>query len=87
MLLESAAMGRICIGSMIPGTSDVIDEGKTGYLFETGNTEKLIETIERVVQLTAEQRNRMGLAGRAKIEKEFNRAIVIQKYINEVEKV
>lgn len=86
VLLESAAMGRICIGSAIPGTSDVIDDGKTGYLFEPGNTEKLIEAIEKVVKLTAEQKNEMGLAGRAKVEKEFNRQIVIQKYVDEVEK-
>ena len=85
VLLESAAMGRICIGSRIPGTSDVIDDGKTGYLFEPGNTEKLIEAIEKVVQLTAEQKNEMGLAGRAKVEKEFNRQIVIQKYVDEIE--
>ena len=39
MLLESAAMGRICIGSRIAGTEDVIDDGKTGYLFEAGNVE------------------------------------------------
>lgn len=86
VLLESAAMGRICIGSSIPGTSDVIDDGKSGYLVEPRNTEKLIEAIENVVQLTSAQKNEMGLAGRAKIEKEFNREIVIQKYVDEVEK-
>lgn len=85
VLLESAAMGRICIGSSIPGTSDVIDDGKTGYLFEPGNTEKLIEAIEKVMHLTSEQKAKMGLAGRAKVEEEFNREIVIQKYVEEVE--
>lgn len=86
VLLESAAMGRICIGSMIPGTSDVIDDGKTGYIFEPGNVEKLIESIEKVVQLTATQKKEMGLAGRAKVEKEFDRQIVVEKYMKEVEK-
>ena len=84
VLLESAAMGRICIGSRIPGTSDVIDDGKTGYLFEPGNTEKLIEAIEKVVQLTAEQKREMGLAGRSKVEKEFDRQIVVEKYLREL---
>lgn len=86
VLLESAAMGRICIGSNIPGTADVIEDGKTGFLFETHNTESLINAIEKVIRLTAGQKMEMGLAGRAKVEKEFDRNIVIQKYIEEVEK-
>lgn len=85
VLLESAAMGRICIGSNIPGTADVIDEGKTGYLFEAGNVEHLVDAIDKVMKLDTDQRTEMGLAGRAKVEKEFNRKIVIQKYIDEVE--
>ena len=86
VLLESAAMGRICIGSKIPGTSDVIDDGKTGYLFEAGNVESLVNAIDKVMLLNSVSRTEMGLAGRAKVEKEFNREIVIQKYIDEVEK-
>ncbi len=86
VLLESAAMGRICIGSRIPGTSDVIDDGKTGYLFEPGNTGSLIDAVEKVMRLTAEQKKEMGLAGRAKVEAEFNRENVVQKYVDEVEK-
>lgn len=34
VLLESAAMGRICIASSINGSKDVIEDGITGYLFE-----------------------------------------------------
>jgi len=86
VLLESAAMGRICIGSKIPGTEDVIDDGKTGYLFNVGNVDSLVEAIEKVMKLSAAQKTTMGLAGRAKVEKEFNREIVIQKYIDEVER-
>ena len=86
VLLESAAMGRICIGSRIPGTEDVISDGKTGYLFEAGNVDSLVDAIEKVMKLSSEKKAKMGLAGRAKVEKEFNREIVIQKYIDEVEK-
>lgn len=86
VLLESAAMGRICIGSDIPGTKDVIDDSKTGYLFEAGNVDSLVEAIEKVMKLNSEQKALIGLAGRAKVEREFNREIVIQKYMDEVEK-
>ena len=86
VLLESAAMGRICIGSKIPGTEDVIDDGRTGYLFEAGNVESLVEAIDKVMRLNDEQMTEMGLAGRSKVENEFNREIVIRKYFDEVEK-
>ena len=87
VLLESAAMGRICIGSRIAGTDTVIDNGKTGYLFEAGNTESLVGAIENVLQLSADEKNRMGLAGREKVEREFDRQIVVERYVEEVEKV
>lgn len=86
VLLESAAMGRICIGSKIPGTKDVIDDGKTGYLFEAGNVDSLVDAIEKVMELSSEQKTAMGIAGRVKVEREFNREIVVQKYMDEVEK-
>ena len=86
VILESAAMGRICIGSNVPGTADVIEDGKTGYLFEAGNVDSLVEAIEKVMKMEVEARREMGIAGRAKVEKEFDREIVIKKYMDEVEK-
>lgn len=86
VLLESAAMGRVCIGSKIAGTEDVIDDGKTGYLFEKGNIEGLVVAIQKVIEMDAKDRTNMGLAGRDKVEIKFNRKIVIQKYIDEVNK-
>ena len=86
VLLESAAMGRICIGSRIPGTEDVIEDGVTGYLFETGRTDDLISAIEKVLLLSDEDRKTMGKAGRRKVENEFDRSIVVNKYLDEVSK-
>lgn len=86
VLLESAAMGRICIGSRIPGTSAVIDDGKTGFLFEAGDVDSLVQAIDKVMLLNPDKRTEMGLSGRAKVEEEFNREIVIQSYLDEVEK-
>lgn len=86
VLLESAATGRASIGSNINGTADVIDDGVTGYLFEKGNTESLVDKLEKFINLTFEERKSMGKAGRNKIEKEFDRNIVVNKYCEEVEK-
>lgn len=85
VLLESAAKGRICIGSKINGTMDVIEDGKTGYLFNTGDSEDLAHQIEKFILLSAEEKAAMGKAGREKVEREFDRQIVVRAYLDEVE--
>lgn len=87
VLLESAATGRACIGSKISGTIDVIEDGVNGYLFDAGSTDSLVEQIERFLKLSAREKAVMGKAGRKKIELEFDRRIVIQKYYDEVRKI
>lgn len=87
VLLESAAMGRVCIASTINGSKDVIEDGMTGYLFETGNADGLTDKVKKFFDLKFEDKVSMGLAGRAKVEREFDRQIVIDKYLDEVEKI
>ena len=87
VLLESAAMGRVCIASAISGSKDVIEDGVTGCLFETGSSEDLTDKVKKFLELSFEDKVRMGLAGRAKVEREFDRQIVIDRYINEVESI
>ena len=42
------------------------------------------EDAERFLSLSWEQRRDMGLAGRAKVEREFDRKIVVEKYLKEL---
>lgn len=39
------------------------------------------------MQMTPEQREAMGLAGRAKMEQEFDRKIVVSSYMSELGKL
>ena len=87
VLLESAATGRVCIASAINGSKDVIEDGITGYLYKTGNSQDLIEKTKKFLELNFEEKQAMGLAGRKKVEKEFDRQIVIDKYMEEMEKI
>jgi Glycosyltransferase len=84
VLLESAAMGRICIASKINGSISAIDDGITGYLFEANNTMDLINKVDRFLNLNFEEKKLMGIAGRRKVDNEFDRRIVIERYLNEV---
>lgn len=84
VLLESAATGRACIGSRINGTKDVIEDGITGYLFNMGIAHDLTLQMEKFINLSFEEKAAMGRAGRDKIEREFDRKIVINKYMEEI---
>ena len=86
VLLESAAMGRACIGSKIAGTVDVIEDGKTGYLFTAKNSDELAAVIEKYLMLSYQEKVQMGLRGRERMENIFDRNIVIKKYIEVIEK-
>lgn len=85
VLIESAAGGRVCIASRINGSADAVDDGVTGYLYTPGRTDELVACVEKFLSLSHEQRAAMGLAGRRKVERKFDRKIVIDKYIREVE--
>lgn len=87
VLLEFAAMGRICIASSINGSKDVIEIGKTGYLFENRNTKDLIKKVEQFLGFDYEEKKQMGMAGRKKVEKEFDRQIVVDTYLREIIKL
>lgn len=84
VLLEAAAMGRICVSSDISGARDAVVGGENGFLFEVGNADSLAEAVEKVILLTDAQRDEMGRNGREKVEKLFDRRIVINKYLDEV---
>lgn len=87
VLLESAAMGRVCIASNISGSRDVIYDGESGYLFEAGNANNLIAKISKFLDLDYEYKKKMGLVGRRKAEKDFDRKNIISTYLNEVKVV
>ncbi len=84
VLLESAAMGRICITTNTNGAEDAVDDGLTGYVYPKGNVTELVDKVIKVINLSDDEKNDMGRAGRRKMEKEFDRNIVIKKYINEI---
>lgn len=81
VLLEAASMGRVIIASNRAGCREIIDENLNGYLVEPDNLDNLIYKIEKFLNMSYEQKKQMGINGRVKIEKHFNREIVIDEYM------
>lgn len=87
VLLEGAAMGKPLLASNIPGCKEIISDGINGYLFESKSTKSLEEAIVKFINLDDEERIKMGRASRKKVEKEFDRNIVVNEYIKVIESI
>lgn len=87
VLLESASTGRPILATDIPGCIETFDEGVSGIGFKPQNTDSLVEAIEHFITLSYEEKKAMGIAGRKKMEAEFDRRIVVNTYLNEIEAI
>ena len=84
VLLESASCGRPVITTDRSGCRETVEDGVTGFVFEQKNREQLIACIRKFMELSNEERRAMGLAGREKMEREFDRELVVQAYMQEI---
>lgn len=84
VLLEACACARPIITTDRAGCREVVDDGINGFIVKQKDSEDLIRQVEKFLALTVEERRQMGLNGRAKVEKEFDRNIVINAYLKEI---
>ena len=85
VLLEAAAMGRPVIASNIPGCRETFDEGVSGLGFEVKSTEDLSAKLLQFIKIPLEIKTLMGKRGREKMTKDFDRNLVVKKYMNVIE--
>lgn len=87
VVLESAALGRPVITTQRHGCMEAVDDGLTGYLFPERQTEALIACVERFIALPYAAKVHMGQAAHDKMAREFNRLIVVEAYLQELQKL
>jgi glycosyltransferase involved in cell wall biosynthesis len=85
VLLESCACGRPIITTDRPGCREIVVDGVNGFLINERDSEDLIDKIGKFMALSWEQKKEMGTAGRKKVEAEFDRKIVIDRYLKEIQ--
>lgn len=85
VLLENASSGRLIITTDNPGCQETVNDCISGFIYHGGNVGELVQKIETVVHdMSNDNRCRMGLEGRKKVESEFSRNIVIDAYLNKI---
>ena len=85
--LESAANGRPVITTNVPGCRETIDDGKTGILVNAKDTKSLINGVELFLALPYSQKQLMGQMAREKVEREFDRNIVVKAYLDAIAEI
>tara|TARA_R110002012_G_scaffold243683_2_gene418367 strand:- start:19056 stop:20168 length:1113 start_codon:yes stop_codon:yes gene_type:complete len=79
-LIEAAAMARPLIATDVPGCRAVVDQDVSGFLCTVRNADSLAAAMERFLTLSPQAKAEMGRAGRLKMEREFDQALVVKAY-------
>lgn len=87
VLLESCAAGRPVITTDRPGCGEILDDGVNGLLVRPRDPDDLAKKLEAFIALPYEKKVEMGRAARSKVEREFDRNIVVRAYLQEVEAI
>lgn len=85
VLLEASATGRPIITTNRPGCREVIDDGKNGFLVRQKDSSDLMKKVELFMNLSQEEKAKLGHQARLKVEKEFDRQIIVDQYIKDIE--
>ena len=81
-ILEAYANGKPVIGASIGGIPEIIDEGNTGFIFESGNKQQLQRLLLKANSLDDAQYQVMAVNSRKFAEKFFSPEKHYEKLIN-----
>ena len=79
-ILEYMALAKPVIATDGGGTSEIVEDGVTGFLIGQGHAPELADKMELLLN-NNELRQKMGMAGKEKIENKFLLSNMVQTYI------
>ncbi len=77
-ILESYALGKPVIGARIGGIPELVPEGETGWLFESGNVAALADLLTQVSNLDTNKLSSVGAMARNFVTERFNRKMYLE---------
>lgn len=80
-------MARPIVTTDVEGCREVVDDGLNGFLCQVRSGEDLAKKMAQMLGLSVEARLAMGQAGRAKMERQFDEQIVIERYLAVLKRV
>ncbi|WP_291726198.1 glycosyltransferase family 4 protein [Bernardetia sp.] len=86
-LLEAACLGKPIITTDVPGCRETVIHNFNGYLCEVKNAYDLSDKMQRMVCLSQDKLDEMGVNSRWLAETKFDQQIIIKKYTEVIDKV
>ncbi len=80
--LEAMGIGAVVLGSSSGGMSEIIENGKNGYLIEPHNPQKLADKLLELLQLNADQRKMISENAKQRIMTHFEKSVVLEQMVN-----
>ena len=84
VLLEASAIGRPIMTTDRAGCREVVDDNVNGFIIQAKNSMDIVEKINVFLNKTYNEKKQMGFESRKKVEAQFDRNIIISKYIEEI---
>mgnify|MGYP000217415057 CR=1 FL=1 len=78
-ILESMACGTPVVASRVGGNVEIIDDGETGHLYTSDDSEELAEVLLKLVA-DSHKRKLLGQQARRHIEKQFSLSSMVKNY-------
>lgn len=86
-LMEGAAAGKPLIATNTIGCKDVVTDSYNGYLCTIGDAKSLADAMKKIINMSPEERQQMGLKGRMKMNKEFSIKLIIKDYESAIDQI
>ena len=83
-ILEALAMELPVVVTNVPGCNNIVDHEINGFLCKARNIASLERALKKMLFISSEERQAMGIMGRKKIEKYFDEEIVIQSLLDAI---
>jgi glycosyltransferase involved in cell wall biosynthesis len=79
VVLEAMRSRKPVVATAAPGTTEVVEDGRTGLLVPIRNPPALAQAIRRVIEDSALAKS-LGEAGRARVEAEFGVQLMVERF-------
>ena len=85
-LLEAQLMEKPVIATSVGGIPELINDSKTGFLIDKGNSEELMKKIEIYLN-NPKKFKQIGIQGRKFVEDNFSWKVITQKFIDDLKNI
>lgn len=84
-LLEAGAMGLPSLTTDVPGCRNIIEDGFNGLICDAKNSLDLQQTMQKLLDMSTKDRQRLGDNARQHVQKNFDENIVIETVVEVIE--